>query len=199
MDMTNRRPLIALLALISAACSSGTPSHHEAKAERSSAPASSANDVVAADTGGLPCKTGDLHVAYRAGGFGTGNDFGTFLIRSRRPGRCSLLGSVLIEPVDGHGRRVSTYAPIKAISPPASLTLSPTSAAALLVAGEERDDPRPPHGLCPRSLYVVPAAWRVFVGGTRLADSVPNHGLGGDSAALFACRGLFTELSLQPA
>jgi len=160
------------------------------------------------------CHVRDLAVDFRGGGLATGNDIASLVIRDISLTPCQLVGKVVVAPFDSVGRPIHTYAPIEGLTAPKGLVLSPRSPAvptgqtatdgrvraALALAGGERDDPRPPHGSCPAAAEITPASWRVHLAHGSL--TVTNHDPGGPSGrsdvpSLYACRGMFFEMSLN--
>jgi hypothetical protein len=148
-------------------------------------------DVLVAVPPAAACAARELAVHYRAGDAGTGNDFGTVVLRNRATTWCALGGPIRIIGLDGAGRTVTQTATAAVAAP---LVLSPdgTLAAEILMIAGYRDDPLAPNGLCDAH-WIVPETWRLDLPDGVLA--VPNaQGRVGrpiGSAGLVTCRGRF--------
>jgi hypothetical protein len=105
-----------------------------------------------------PCRAGQLVGHFQEGGSGTGLSFGSIEILNRSDAPCGLRGSLTLTGLNRTGQR-ATHTITEPIS--SQLVLSPDTSIRTLVqhrgaslsatfifAGNARDDPRPPHGLC---------------------------------------------------
>jgi hypothetical protein len=150
------------------------------------------------------CRRAQLALRYRAGGFGTGNDFGGIIISDIGPQPCRIAGRVQVTGLGADGRPV-TNTVSASISPPGVLSpgAAPIPAFAApppgelvyywLLAAEYRDGPPGvDHGYC-QPLWVIPDAWRVS-----LADGTvftvanadpPNASPMSPSGGLITCQG----------
>ena len=117
-----------------------------------------------------PCNGAQLTVTYQGGGVGTGNDFGTIVVRNTSAAWCVFAGPVGVVGLDRGGRADTqrvTY-PV-----PTPLTLSPrapipthgqppalTDIEALVeIAADYRDGPQA-NGLCD-TMQVIPTRWQL--------------------------------------
>ena len=148
-----------------------------------------------------PCRTRELRARFLAGGYGTGDDFGSIAIWNPGPASCRLTGAVTFtaffadgstDPTAGtvqHVPRLVVVLPVHAIRPrtadlPGYLT-------AFLV-GFERDDPSQPNGLCRAQDELTPAILVPSIG--RVPVYVRNQDQAarasrGISRAVYGCHG----------
>ncbi len=134
-------------------------------------------DVVMSTRVALACRAGELALDYYGGGPGTGNDFGTILVRDVGPRPCLLPGPIGVVGTDADGHDVTHR-----LSYPVAPGLVLSSRAPRVPIGEEpplgevvgelglsaeyRDGPYPPSYLCVGH-YVIPRFWRLsFLFGT---------------------------------
>ena len=154
------------------------------------------------------CRLDQIAIQYRAGGAGTGNNFGTILLRNDSGSWCELDGEVSITGLSASGRPVT-----RTINEPVSrnLELSPHAApavphqqlpedqlaASVPLMAEYRDDH---DGSYCAPHWVVPKTWRLVLQSATL--TVPNGratanarppGVGG----LITCRGEFGAGTVQ--
>jgi hypothetical protein len=152
------------------------------------------------------CAPGQVSFTYRAGGFGTGNNFGVIVMANVGAATCELRNLRLaVSPVDRTGRVISTQPGWVNVARAARLTLSAHGGpprgeqtppqgdqwAVVLLGGGGRDDPREPNGLCAPRHEVTPYAWRVtgtFSATVRNIDTyMVAHPSRGSSPSIYAC------------
>ena len=150
-------------------------------------------DIVRAQRRYPACDGRRLTATYRAGGVGTGSDFGLVVLRDRSASWCELRGPVRVVGLDDRGRPVT---PTVAATRRERVVLGPSShgvPAGIGLAAAYRDDASAPNGLC-LAHQVVPHLWRVEVAGRVLTV---RNGRGGKNPqpgrdGLVTCRGAFT-------
>ena len=148
-----------------------------------------------------PCRTRELRARFLAGGYGTGDDFGSIAIWNPGPASCRLTGAVTFTALFADGStdskagvtrqvpRLAAVLPVHAIRPrtadlPGYLTA--------LLAGFERDDPSQPNGLCRAQDELTPAILVPSIG--RMVLYVRNQDQAvrasrGISRAVYGCHG----------
>ena len=121
------------------------------------------------------CRRPQLRLRYRAGGFGTGNDFGAIIFTDAGPRPCQLAGRVQVTGLDPQGRPVTSTIAVR-ITPPGVLSARAAAIPAhagpppgelayyWMLAAEYRDGPPSVDGGYCQPLWVIPAAWRVALG-----------------------------------
>jgi hypothetical protein len=164
-------------------------------------------EVIAAVHHSPPCRAGQLAIQYLPGGAGTGNDFGTILLRNTSAAWCELNGPAAVTGLTG-GRLVTNTRKLPVVG---DLELSPHAAAAepghalpadqltasLSLSAEYRDDRD--GSLC-NAHWVIPKTWRMVLdavtltvaNGRATADAKPP-GAGG----LITCQGQFGAAPIQ--
>jgi hypothetical protein len=119
------------------------------------------------------CHAGQLHAKYRAGAFGTGNDFGAITIVNASAQSCQASGAIAVRPVDrsgalirvaGHPRTTVHFNTVQFRS-----RGSTRDAVAILLGASIRTADGV--GACAVKDQVVPAAWRLT---GVVAATVPN-------------------------
>ena len=159
--------------------------------------------VIVAVRAAPACLRSQLTLTYRGGGFGAGNDFGGIIIRDTSPRPCRLTGRARVTGLGAHGRPVTNTVAARITSPG---VLSPRAAPIPAHAGppagelaydwglaaEYRDGPAGvDRGYC-QPLWVIPAAWRVSLGGgtviVRNTDPSNRNPLS-QSGGLITCQG----------
>jgi hypothetical protein len=133
------------------------------------------------------CRASQLAAQFGMGGVGTGNMFGTILLRNVSATACSMEGAQRFYGVDAQGRRVTVnhFNQLQSLArvvlpPPTPVSLpgvSPTPGAYLeiLIMGAYRDDwtTAGENGLCTAASEVMPARFVVTIGAVTLR--LPNY------------------------
>lgn len=161
--------------------------------------------VIAVAPTAPPCTAPQLALQYLPGGAGTGNDFGQLVLRNTSGGWCAL-GALRVTGRDARGQDVTpTVAvpagPLTDLSPhaaaerPGSAPVAGQSVAIVQLIAGYRDDPTAPNGMCTPH-WVIPATWRVTVGGGTLTvrNAQAKDGRPPGAAGLITCRGAFRAI-----
>jgi len=149
-----------------------------------------------------PCRTHELGARFQAGGYGTGNDFGSIEIWNPGPAPCRLAGTVTFTALFADGTtdlkavpnrplpRLSVTLPAHMIRPREGTDQSGYLTA--LMMGPERDDPTQLNGLCRPRDELTPAVLVLSIGSVTLR--IRNHDVAapasrGISRAVYGCHG----------
>ena len=143
-----------------------------------------------------PCRADQLLGRYANGGNGTGDHFGNIDLLNTSPRACSLNGRLTLHGIGTDGQPdTSTVSepvgPVLVLSPKTTLrTLEHDPASALIVtfgfAGDARDDPQAPNGLC-YDHETTPKAWALTLN-TSTTLRIPN-GAPGEGGPFYSCHG----------
>lgn len=143
-----------------------------------------------------PCRANQLLGRYANGGNGTGDHFGNIDLLNTSPRACSLNGRLTLHGVGTDGRP-DTNTVSEPVGPP--LVLSPKTTLRLLdhdpataliatfgFAGDARDDPQAPNGLC-YDHETVPRAWLLTLS---TGDTLRiRNGAPGEGGPFYSCHG----------
>lgn len=163
---------------------------------------------------GRSCRPTDLALNYRSGGVGTGNDFGSIIVRNTGSTPCLLNGTATIVALDDQQRSIRLPRALGPTAVPPALYLSaktpPWTGHANLPSGEEvalvgllaaeRDNPRT-GAPCAAADETVPGYWRVQIDDANVvvANYDPDAQADGVSfPSLEACLGGFGLVGIQP-
>lgn len=156
-------------------------------------------EIIAAVHHSPPCRAGHLAIQYLPGGAGTGNDFGTILLRNTSTSWCELDAPAAVTGLTGGHRVTNTLrlatagdlelSPLATAAVPGQALPADQLAASLSLSAEYRDDadgtPCIPHWVVPTTWHVVLGAATLTVANNRATAHAGPPGAGG----LITCRG----------
>jgi hypothetical protein len=198
-----------------AAVSTGSPRSQAAGHRLTASPSADSPAAAPAGQASRPaaCRTHDLGTRFQAGGYGTGDDFGSIEIWNPGTAQCRLAGAVNFTAFFADGTIDLNARPNRPL-PPLALTLPahmirPREGADLsgyLVAtlmGPERDDPAQPDGSCRPRDELTPATLMLSIGRVtlRIRNQDPaSPAIRGMNRAVYGCHGrVFLENLTGPA
>jgi hypothetical protein len=154
-------------------------------------------------------------MSFRGGGLGTGNDFGSIVIRNIGAAPCRLDGSANVVALNGRQHPLQLFRSPASVEVPPGLVLSVNAPAWLGshlpaegvvmgvvdIMGGERDNPRSGQ-ICAASDEVTPAYWQVTMLGHSWTVANKDPGAGPTDQpqvpSSYACLGNFSVFGVSP-